>query len=118
QHRKHRRRQDLRARSGVYHAHPHRRIGRKRPVSGALDMRDTTMIRKLLCCAGAMGASMFAATAAWAQEAGAAMGDAAVEAAAALPAEVVEPAAEAAAAVPNPGNNAWMMTATVLVLMM
>ncbi|RIV91829.1 ammonium transporter [Aurantiacibacter xanthus] len=27
-------------------------------------------------------------------------------------------AAEAAAAVPNPGNNAWMMTATVLVMMM
>ena len=28
------------------------------------------------------------------------------------------PAADAAAAVPNPGNNAWMMTATVLVLLM
>ena len=28
------------------------------------------------------------------------------------------PAAEAAAAVPNPGNNAWMMTATILVLLM
>ncbi|BDW80753.1 ammonium transporter [Erythrobacter sp. Dej080120_24] len=28
------------------------------------------------------------------------------------------PAAEAAAAVPNPGNNAWMMTATVLVMLM
>ena len=27
-------------------------------------------------------------------------------------------AAEAAAAVPNPGNNAWMMTATILVLLM
>ena len=27
-------------------------------------------------------------------------------------------AAEAAAAVPNPGNNAWMMTATVLVMLM
>src|SRR5690606_31014496 len=26
--------------------------------------------------------------------------------------------AEAAAAVPNPGNNAWMMTATILVLLM
>src|SRR5690606_16473604 len=41
------------------------------------------------------GASMFAATAAWAQD-----------------------AAEAAAAVPNPGNNAWMMTSTILVLLM
>ena len=27
-------------------------------------------------------------------------------------------AAEAVAAVPNPGNNAWMMTATILVLLM
>ncbi len=32
--------------------------------------------------------------------------------------EVVEAAAEATPAVPNPGNNAWMMTATVLVLLM
>ena len=32
--------------------------------------------------------------------------------------EVVEAAAEAAPAVPNPGNNAWMMTATVLVMLM
>ncbi|MCB2059397.1 MAG: ammonium transporter [Novosphingobium sp.] len=53
------------------------------------------MIRKLLCGAGALGFSLFAATAAFAQE-----------------------AAEAAAPVPNPGNNAWMITATVLVMMM
>lgn len=33
-------------------------------------------------------------------------------------AEVAEAAAEVADAVPNPGNNAWMMTATVLVLLM
>ena len=65
------------------------------------------MIRKVLCGAGALGASPFAATAAWA-----------AEVAAAVPAEVVEPAVEAAAAVPNPGNNAWMMTSTVLVLLM
>ena len=51
------------------------------------------MIRKYLCGLGALGASMAAATAAWAQEA----------------------APAAAAAVPNPGNNAWMMTATALV---
>ena len=56
------------------------------------------MIRKILCGAGALGTSLFAATAAFAQEA----------------AEV----AEAAAPVPNPGNNAWMMTATILVLLM
>ena len=52
------------------------------------------MIRKLLCGAGAMGASMFAATAAWAQD------------------------AATAAPVADPGNNAWMMTSTLLVLMM
>ncbi|WP_205651045.1 ammonium transporter [Tsuneonella mangrovi] len=52
------------------------------------------MIRKLLCGAGAIGASMLVATAAFAQE------------------------AAAAAPVPDPGNNAWMMTSTLLVLMM
>ncbi len=57
------------------------------------------MIRKYLGGAGALGASLFAATSTWAQDA-----------AAAVPA--------AAAAVPNPGNNAWMMTSTILVLMM
>jgi Amt family ammonium transporter len=53
------------------------------------------MIRKILCGGGALGASMFAATAAFAQE-----------------------VAEPVAAVPNPGNNAWMMTSTLLVLLM
>jgi len=62
---------------------------------GASDRRETTMIRKILCGAGALGTSLFAASAAFAQE-----------------------AAEAAAPVANPGNNAWMMTATVLVLLM
>ena len=50
------------------------------------------MIRKLVCGAGALGVSLFAATAAMAQD--------------------------AAPAVANPGNNAWMMTSTILVLMM
>ena len=53
------------------------------------------MIRKLLFGAGTLGTSMLVATAAFAQE-----------------------VAEAAPAVPNPGNNAWMMTATLLVLLM
>ena len=57
------------------------------------------MIRKTLGMAGALGASLYAATPVWAQEA-------------------VEAAAEAAPAVPNPGNNAWMMTSTVLVMLM
>lgn len=52
------------------------------------------MNRKLLTGAGALTASLFAALPAWAQD------------------------AAAAAPVPNPGNNAWMMTSTVLVLMM
>ena len=71
------------------------------------------MIRKILSGAGAIGASLYAATA-WAQEAADAVADTATAAAAAAPA----PVAEAAAAVANPGNNAWMMTATVLVLLM
>ncbi|MEO5707599.1 MAG: ammonium transporter [Alteraurantiacibacter sp.] len=53
------------------------------------------MIRKLIYGMGALSSSMLVATAAFAQE-----------------------VAEAAPAVPNPGNNAWMMTSTVLVLMM
>lgn len=48
--------------------------------------------RKLMTGAGALTASLFAALPAWAQD--------------------------ASAPVPNPGNNAWMMTSTVLVLMM
>ncbi|WEK45642.1 MAG: ammonium transporter [Candidatus Andeanibacterium colombiense] len=55
------------------------------------------MIRKFVCGAGALGASMFAASAAWAQEAA---------------------AAAPAAPTPDMGNNAWMMTSTLLVLMM
>jgi len=68
------------------------------------------MIRKFICGAGALGASMFAATTAFAQEAAETVTEAV--------AEVAAPVAEVAAAVPNPGNNAWMMTATILVLMM
>ncbi|OCC24093.1 ammonia channel protein [Croceicoccus estronivorus] len=70
------------------------------------------MIRKYLCGVGALGVSMFAATAAWAQEAADAVSETVTEAVTSAP------VAEAAAAVPNPGNNAWMMTATVLVLLM
>ncbi len=53
------------------------------------------MIRTLFKGAGGLAAALLAATPAFAQE-----------------------AAEAAVAVPNPGNNAWMMTSTVLVLLM
>ena len=53
--------------------------------------------------AGAVGLALLAPVAAFAQDPG-------------LQAPVA--VAEAAAAVPNPGNNAWMMTATVLVMLM
>jgi Amt family ammonium transporter len=53
------------------------------------------MNRKLIGGAGALAASLLTALPAWAQE-----------------------AAAAAAPTPEPGNNAWMMTSTVLVLMM
>ena len=51
--------------------------------------------RPMIRAAAATGLSLFAALPAWAQE-----------------------VATQAAPVPNPGNNAWMMTATVLVLLM
>ena len=58
---------------------------------------------KMSATAGATGLALFAALPTWAQDA----------AAAAAP-----PAAKAAPAVANPGNNAWMMTATIMVLLM
>ncbi len=68
------------------------------------------MIRRMIYGAGVLGTSMFAATAAFAQEAAEAVAEAA--------AEVAPAVAEAAPAVANPGNNAWMMTSTILVLLM
>jgi Amt family ammonium transporter len=68
----------------------------------------------LICGAGALGTSLFAATAAFAQEAAAVAAEAAAAATAAAP-EPVAAAAEAAAATVNKGDTAWMMTSTVLV---
>ena len=68
------------------------------------------MIRNVFCGVGALGASLFAATTAFAQEA-------AATAAAAAPAPVAEAAAAAVATV-DKGDTAWMMTSTVLVLLM
>ncbi|MET1755077.1 ammonium transporter [Novosphingobium sp. RD2P27] len=65
------------------------------------------MNRKLICGGGTLAASLFAALPAWAQEA--------VEAASPIAAATTE---TVAVAVPNPGNNAWMMTCTLLVLLM
>jgi len=83
------------------------------------------MIRKMIGGAGALGASMFAATAAWAAETAETVTTAATDAAAAVAAPVVE-ATTAAAAAPftptaemvNKGDVAWMIVASVLVLMM
>jgi Amt family ammonium transporter len=79
------------------------------------------MIRKMICGAGALGASMFAATAAWAAETAEAVTDAATDAAAAVPA-AVEAAAPAAftptAEMVNKGDVAWMLVASAFVLMM
>ncbi|MCP9221713.1 ammonium transporter [Erythrobacter sp. LQ02-29] len=66
------------------------------------------MIRTLLRGSGAALVTGLAATAAFAQETADAVAGSPIAAA----------TAETAAAVPNPGNNAWMMTSTILVLMM
>ena len=66
--------------------------------------------RNLVTATATLGGSFIAASAAFAQEA------------ATTAAEIGTPIAgattEAAAAVANPGNNAWMMTSTILVLLM
>lgn len=74
------------------------------------------MIRTLLTGAVATAGSMLAATAAYAQDAVATATTAAAEAGTPIAAATAE--TTAAAAVANPGNNAWMMTATLLVLLM
>ncbi|MDP9055819.1 MAG: ammonium transporter [Pseudomonadota bacterium] len=103
------------------------------------------MIRKLICGAGALGTSLFAATAAFAQDAASAASSAATAAAsaatmaassastaaAALPTAVpasaplvdlakLSPALQTAfeATMTNKGDNAWMLVSTALVLMM
>jgi Amt family ammonium transporter len=84
------------------------------------------MIRKILCGAGALGASLFAATAAFAQEATAAASDAAATAtaaatetaAAAATTLIKAPTVEQMAGMVNKGDTAWMLVSSVLVLMM
>ena len=70
------------------------------------------LMSKIAGAGTAAGLSLFAALPAWAQEAAEAVAEVAAEAA-----PVAAEAAEAVA-VANPGNNAWMMTSTVLVLLM
>jgi len=66
------------------------------------------LISKIAGAGTAASLTLFAALPAWAQEAAETVAEVAAEAA---------PAAEAIA-VANPGNNAWMMTSTILVLLM
>ena len=63
------------------------------------------MFRKLLCGAGVMGASLFTATAAFAQEAAAA-------------GPIKAPTVEQMATMVNKGDTAWMLISSALVLMM
>ncbi len=80
------------------------------------------MIRKTLCGAGALGASLFTATAAWAQEAAATATEAAAtatEAAAEAATTLIKaPTVEQMAGMVDKGDTAWMLTSSVLVLMM
>jgi ammonium transporter, Amt family len=78
-------------------------------MTSASEKGESTMIRKMICGAGALGTSLLAATAAFAQEAAEAAGGMIASA---------EPVAEAAAEVADKGDTAWMMTATVLVMAM
>ncbi len=64
-------------------------------MSRTFETRGTSMFRKIAGAAGAIGASIFTSSAA-----------------------IAAPVTEAAPAIANPGNNAWMMTATILVLLM
>ena len=84
------------------------------------------MIRKLICGAGALGTSLFAASAAFAQEAAAtastaaaAATPAAVETATAAATTLIKaPAVEQMATMVNKGDVSWMLISSVLVLMM
>ena len=103
------------------------------------------MIRKLICGAGALGTSLFAATAAFAQDAASAASSAATAAASAASSAATAVATTAATATPTPpvapppidlsklssaaqtafeatmvnkGDNSWMLVSTALVLMM
>ena len=83
------------------------------------------MIRKILCGAGALGTSLFAATTAFAQEAvataaaAATPSPAATETAAAAATSLIKaPAVEQMATMVNKGDTAWMLVSAALVLLM
>ena len=84
------------------------------------------MIRNILCGAGALGTSLFAATAAFAQDAASAASSVASAAATATasvaavatPALIKAPTVAQQANMVNKGDTAWMLVSSVLVLMM
>jgi Amt family ammonium transporter len=82
------------------------------------------MIRKILCGAGALGTSLYTATAAFAQEAAATAAAAApapeaTETAAAAATDLIKaPTVEQMAGMVDKGDTAWMLISSVLVLMM
>lgn len=76
------------------------------------------MIRKIVCGLGAAGASLFAATAAFAQDATAAATAAATEAAATATEAAATAAFTPTADMVNKGDVAWMLVASALVLLM
>jgi len=76
------------------------------------------MIRKIVCGLGAAGASVFAATAAFAQDATAAATAAATEAAATATEAATTAAFTPTAEMVNKGDVAWMLVASALVLLM
>lgn len=86
------------------------------------------MIRKMICGAGALGTSLFVATAAFAQEATASAAaavasatpspEATASAAAAATALIKAPTAAQMATMVNKGDTTWMLMCSVLVLMM
>ncbi len=86
------------------------------------------MIRKLICGAGALGTSLFAATTAWAQEAAASAAaavataaptpEATASATAAATTLIKAPTVEQMATMVNKGDTAWMLVSAALVLMM
>ncbi len=85
------------------------------------------MIRRVICGTGALGSSLFAATAAFAQEAAATASaaaaaspapEAAESAAAAVTSLIKAPSVEQMATMVNKGDTAWMLVSSVLVLMM
>ena len=118
QHRQDRRRQDLRQRARAGGAHPHRRDRQGRAVTTPIENKSP-MMKKLILTLALGVAALGLTGAAFAQDAAASAAAAtAVVAPAADVAAAPAAAAEAAAPVVHKGDTAWMMVATLLVIVM